>query len=69
MSVSKFSLTVVAVSFVFFVALLLLIPLASGFLDQAVLAGLTWGHLLVIVIHVFPVIAAWIYIRNSGELT
>ena len=67
MKVTGFSLAVVAVSFALLLLLLLAIPLAANTLNAPAIAGITWGHLLVILIHVLPVIAAWIYTLKGGE--
>ena len=50
-----------------YVVLILTIALAPEFLAVISLGGLTRGHLLVLLLHIPPVIAAWIYIYAGQE--
>ena len=57
----------IAASFMaLFVILLLGVALFSSALATTAFAGLSWGHLLVFVLHVLPVAAAWLYIRSGS---
>ena len=51
-----------------FLTLLLGIPLFPLLLAREAFAGLAWGELLIIVIHILPVIIAWVYLsrRSAG---
>lgn len=57
----------IAASFMaLFVVLLLGVVLFSQGLAGMAFAGLTWGQLLVLALHVLPVAAAWLYIRSGS---
>ena len=45
---------------------LLGVALFSSALATTAFAGLSWGQLLVFVLHVLPVAAAWLYIRSGS---
>lgn len=57
----------VTISMGLFISLLLAIPLAPDFLAAASIGGITRGHLLVLLIHIPPVAAAWLYIYKGPE--
>ncbi len=58
---------IIAASFMALFAILLLgIALFSQGLAGMAFAGLTWGQLLVLGLHVLPVVAAWLYIRSGS---
>ena len=42
------------------------VALFPDLLAMPVLLGMTWGHLLVIGIHLIPVVLAWTYIRQRS---
>ena len=57
----------IAASFMaLFVILLLGVALFSSALATTAFAGLSWGQLLVFVLHVLLVAAAWLYIRSGS---
>ena len=58
---------IIAASFMALFAILLLgIALFSQGLAGMAVAGLSWGQLLVLALHVLPVAAAWLYIRSGS---
>jgi uncharacterized membrane protein (DUF485 family) len=52
----------VVLSLALFVGLLLSVALLPEWLAQDAFGGLNRGHMLVLVLHIPPVIAAWLYI-------
>ncbi len=57
----------VTISMGLFLSLLLGISLAPDFLAVASIGGITRGHVLVLLIHIPPVAAAWLYIYKGPE--
>ena len=57
----------VTISMALFISLLLGIALAPDFLAVASIGGVTRGHILVLLIHIPPVAAAWLYIYKGPE--
>ena len=64
---SSFAKMALGVCFGLFIALLLGIPLFPGWMAKSVFAGVTWGHLIMIGVHVIPVGLAWSYILKRED--
>ncbi len=60
--ISRFALGSLAVCLALLLLLLIAIPNFSDWLARPFIGGFTVGHALVTVIHVLPVVAAWVYL-------
>lgn len=57
----------VTLTMALFLCLLIGVARAPDFLAVASIGGLTRGHILVLLIHILPVAAAWLYICKGPE--
>ena len=57
----------ITIGMALFLCLLIGIAVAPDFLGVAIAGGMTRGHLLVLLIHIPPVFAAWLYIYKGPE--
>jgi uncharacterized membrane protein (DUF485 family) len=65
-ALTAFAKLSLATCFALFLLLLFGVALFPDLLAMPVLLGMTWGHLLVIGIHLIPVVLAWTYIRQRS---